>query len=222
MRSEPVGRLVWPLGVPIVAAWPIAARFSIGDVSPLVLGLFGVALVTSLWFAVTLVSRAPATKPWLVASVAVAGLGLGTEIGFAFGGGRRLVLWSLTLWVASHAVGLATLIVLTRAARPRTALYAWRRCQVVNLVLSAVVWLLVVTAAEVATGSVVATHGVKLDLGGGAVALFVLFAVSVIGEGLLARRALQLTNTWLVSPPRRTGPPPPPGESVLPYGPPRP
>ena len=190
--------------------WVVLSSLRIGKVAVLLVLVLAFGLVEMVRFAVATGGQWPAAYRPAVAATGLAGVALGSELGFAFGGGRGLGLWAVTAWLAARAAAVAALIAFSSAARARPLLYRWRRCQVASVVLSVVLWLVLLASTEVKDPAVsaVSVHGVRLDMPGGVGLLLLLVAVSLLGEGALQLQAHRATGLWLTSrpSPRRAAP----------------
>lgn len=184
-------------------AWVVLSVVRVGDVAVLLVALLVVGLVELVWL-LRGVDDARVRQPALAAG-ALMGLALGVELGFAFGGGPGLALVSATVYLGARATFVATAIAVTGAARARTAVFAWRRVQVLGLLVSLVLWLVLLAgqqASATATGAV-RLHGIRFELPGGSALLLALIAVSVAGEGVLQYQAHKATEAWIAGRDRR-------------------
>ena len=212
MRPDRSGPRRAPLPLLPSVVWVVLSSLRLGKVAVLVVLVLAYALVELVRFAGA-ADRWPDTKRPLLAGAALVGLALGSELGFGFGGGRGLMLWAATMWLAARAAALAGLIAWSAQSGARAPLYAWRRCQVVSLVLSVLWWLVLLAAGEVTDPAVsaVSVHGIRVQLPGGVAMLLAFVALSLFGEGALQLRAMRETAAWLAQAPGvgpRSGRPP--------------
>lgn len=178
-------------------AWVVLSVVRVGDVALVLVVVAIVGMLELVWLLRS--ADGPRVRQPAIAAGACLGLMLGVELGFAFGGGPGLVLVSATAYLGARATLLAAVIAASASARARGPLFAWRRTQVANLVVSLVLWLVLLggqEASAAATGAV-RLHGIRFDLPGGTALLLVLLAVSIGGEGVLQYRAYRTTEAWI-------------------------
>lgn len=205
MSAAPTGLRRPPVPLLPSLTWVVLSVVRVGDVAVLLVAVLVAGLAELVRFVRVVGDRYPAVRSPAVAAGGLMGLALGAELGFGFGGGQGLALVAATAYLGARAAWLAATIVWSTAASARVPRFGWRRCQVVGVVVSLVLWLLLLAGDEVTdtSTSAVKVHGIRLALPGGSALLLVLIAVSVVAEGVLQYQAYGATEAWLAGRGRR-------------------